>query len=144
MDKFAILQHIPFDEYEGSQYNETKDIHFEGFNKYKKTGGTPLQCVNTYYHNDFDWAMDEHGMEKFVAILCGMLFEMQHNEVDEDLAYEAAWDILDFETGNYDDLFNDEDLALLKADIKTVKEYLKTQPKLMEDVKEKRKKFQSE
>ena len=144
MDKSDILQHIPFDEYEGSQYNETKDIHFEGFNKYKKTGGTPLQCVNTYYYNDFDFDMDKNGMEKFVAMLCGMLFEMQHNEVDEDQAFGTAWDILDFETGNYDDLFNDEDLALIKADIKTIKEYLKTQPELMEEVKEKRKKAQSE
>ena len=144
MDKFAILQHIPFEEYEGSEYNETKDIHFKGFNGFYRNSHSALQCVNTYYHNHIDFDMNEHGMEKFVAILCGMLFEMQHNEVDEKLASEAAWDILDFETGNYDDLFNDEDLALIKADIKTIKEYLKTQPKLMEEVKEKRKKAQSE
>ena len=144
MDKFAILQHIPFEEYEGSQYNETKDIHFKGFNGFYEEGCSVLQCVNGYYYYDFDYDMNKNGMEKFVAMLCGMLFEMQHNEVDEDQAFGTAWDILDFETGNYDDLFNDEDLALIKAYIKTIKEYLKTQPKLMEEVKEKRKKAQSE
>ena len=144
MDKFAILQHIPFYEYEGSEYKDIKELNFEGFNGFYRNGCSVLQCVNGYYHHHIDCDMNEHGMEKFAAILCGMLFEMQHNEVDEKLAFEAAWDILDFETGNYDDLFNDEDLALIKADIKTIKEYLKTQPELMEEVKEKRKKAQSE
>ena len=119
MDKFAILQHVPFYEYEGSEYKDIKELNFEGFNGFYRNGCSVLQCVNGYYYHHIDYDMDKNGMEKFVAMLCGMLFEMQHNEVDEDL-------------------------ALIKADIKTIKEYLKTQPELMEEVKEKRKKAQSE
>ena len=37
------------------------------------------------------------------------------------------------ETGNYDDLFTETDLKLLKADIKVVKDYLSKHPELLED-----------
>ena len=48
-------------------------------------------------------------------MVMGLLFEIEHGDVDPDLAYTAAWDIRDFETGNYDDLFTLEDLAGIKG-----------------------------
>ena len=62
-------------------------------------------------------------MDKSVGMICGMLFMIEHGEVDEPIAYNAAYDIADFETGEYDDLFTPEDLEMLKQDIQKVKEY---------------------
>ena len=77
--------------------------------------------------------MDENGMDKFVAMLVGMLFMIEHEDVESDQAFGTNWDINDFETGEYDDLFTDEDLDLIKADIKIIKEYLAAHPKLLKD-----------
>jgi len=77
--------------------------------------------------------MDENGMEKFVAMICGMLFMIENGEVDADQAYGTNYDINDFETGEYDDLFTPEDLVLIKADIKIIKDYLNEHPELLEE-----------
>ena len=46
----------------------------------------------------------------------------------------TAWDIRDFETGNYDDLFTKEDLSEIKADVAKAKEYLLQHKELLEDI----------
>lgn len=48
MDKSDILQHIPFDEYEGSEYNDIKNIHFRGFNRFYEDGCSVLYGYHTY------------------------------------------------------------------------------------------------
>lgn len=72
-------------------------------------------------------------MDKFVAMIAGMLFMMEHNDVKPDQAYGTNYDINVFESGEYDDLFTPEDLALLKKDIKKIKDYLSEHPELLEE-----------
>ena len=133
MSKADKLQHIPMFDYPDCGYIDTKEYHFDSMKQYLKGGCTILQCVNGHYYHGIDHVMDENGMEKFVAMICGMLFMMEHNDVEADQAYGTNYDIRDFETGEYDDLFTPEDLELLRADIKIIKDYLAEHPELLED-----------
>lgn len=133
MDKHDKLQRIPTDDYDECGYADTKKMHMNGFNEFLCQGGTILQCVNSQYYHGFDTSMDENGMDKFVAMLAGMLFMIEHNEVEANQAYGTNWDINDFETGEYDDLFTPEDLKLIKADIRIIKDYLSEHPELVEN-----------
>lgn len=92
---------------------------------------------NSYY-------MDMNGIDKFVIMLASMLFLIEHKVTYLDIAYGVKWDILDFETGNYDDLFSPEDLHLIKKDIKKINDYLEEHPELIEGLEEDRRKTQSE
>lgn len=129
-----VLHRIPLEDYDEFDYVDYRDSCMDGFNSYydcKVIPHTVLQSVRGYYHHGFDSAMDDNGMDKFVAMIAGMLFMIAHNEVDPQQAYATAWDIRDFETGNYDDLFRPDDLKLLKSDIKKVKDYLDQHPELL-------------
>ena len=76
-----------------------------------------------YYH--FDMEIEENGMNRVITILFAFLYEMEHSEIDPDLAYAVEWHIQDFEDGDYESLFTKEDLKLLKEDINTIKVFLK-------------------
>lgn len=133
MDKSDVLQRIPMFDYPNCDYTETKKMHYFSFNQFLKSGCTVIEAVNSHYYHGFDTSMDENGMDKFVAMLAGMLFMIEHNDVEADQAFGTNWDINDFETGNYDDLFTDEDLILIKEDIRIIKEYLAEHPELLVD-----------
>lgn len=133
MDKHDKLQRIPIDAYDESSYSEAKELLYEDFNRYLSAGCTVRQSVNGTYYYKFETYMDENGMDKFVAMLSGMLFMIEHNDVEPDQAYGTNYDINDFETGEYDDLFTPEDLELIKADIKIIKDYLARHPELLEE-----------
>lgn len=133
MDKHDKLQRIPMCDYSTCEYEDVKEIYNRCFNEYIEEGCTVLQAVNGYYYHCIDDLMDENGMDKFVAMLAGMLFMIEHNDVETDQAYGTNWDINDFETGEYDDLFTSEDLNLIKADIEKIKNYLSEHPELLED-----------
>ena len=98
-----------------------------------KSGCTVRQSVNGHFYYGFDYSMDQNGMDKFVAMIAGMLFMMEHNDVEPDQAYGTNYDINVFESGEYDDLFTPEDLVLLKKDIKKIKDYLSEHPELLEE-----------
>ena len=133
MDKHDVLQRIPLDNYPDCGYTDVKDLYYRGFKQYIAEGCTVCESVNTLYYYWLDTLMDDNGMEKFVAMLAGMLFMIEHDEVEADQAFGTNWDINDFESGEYDDLFTAEDLRLIKADIKIIKEYLSKHPELLED-----------
>ena len=122
-DEFT-LKKIPMFDYPDCDYTTTKEMHFSSFNQYLAEGCTVRQAVNGHYYHGFDSSMDENGMDKFVAMLAGMLFMIQHNDVEKDQAYGTNLDIQDFETGEYDELFTEEDLRLIREDIATIKAYL--------------------
>lgn len=84
-----------------------------------------------------------NGMNKFVFVISCMLFMMDHDTMDDEIAFEVKWDIMDFETGNYDDMFTPEELVYLKADIRKINAYLAEHPHLIEGVAEARAKAQS-
>ena len=71
----------------------------DGFNENLAGGYNARQCVNGTFYHGWDTVMDENGMEKFIGMIAGMLFEMEQGEVDPELAFGTAWDIRDFETG---------------------------------------------
>lgn len=134
MDNRNKLQRIPPDMYNECGYEETKEMFIDDFNQFiNETNCTAIQAVNSSYYHGFDTLMDENGMDKFIAMIAGMLFMMNHNEVEADQAYGTNYDINDFETGEYDDLFTPEDLELIRADIKIIKDYLSKHPELLED-----------
>lgn len=135
MNKHDVLQKIPLSGYNltGCGYKDTKQFDFKMFNQFYNDGCTVIQSVNGTYYYELDTDMDENGMEKFVAMLAGMLFMIEYGDVDPDQAYGTSYDIKDFETGEYDDLFTPEDLKLIKEDIKTIKEYLSKHPELLKE-----------
>lgn len=133
MGKFDKLQRVPIENEDGYvTYEDIKEVTFRDFNDYLKHGCSVLQCVNGTYYYQMEYEMNQNGMEKLIAMVHGMLFMMEHNDVEPDQAYSTMLDIRDFETGEYDDLFNEEDLRLLKADIKLVKDYVAKHPELLE------------
>lgn len=133
MNKHDILQRIPMCDYPTCGYEDVKEIYNRIFNDYIEADCTVWQAVNGFYYHSIDNLMDENGMDKFVAMLTGMLFMIEHNDVEPDQAFGTNWDINDFESGEYDDLFTTEDLKLIKNDIKIIKEYLSNHPELLEE-----------
>lgn len=129
-DKFNKIQMF---DYPNCDYITTINYHFDDFNQFLKSGCTVWQSVNGHYYYGFDYSMDQNCMDKFVAMIAGMLFMMEHNDVEPDQAYGTNYDINVFESGEYDDLFTPEDLALLKKDIKKIKDYLSEHPELLEE-----------
>lgn len=138
MKKSDVLQRIKLSDYPECDYIGAKDFYFSYFNRFLKQKCTIPQCVNGTYYYHFEEEMNENGMEKLCLMIAGMLFMMEHNEVKPDQAYGTKWDVLDFETGDYDDLFTPEDLKLIKADIKVINAYLATRPELIEGVEKER------
>lgn len=133
MDKHDKLQRIPMYDYPNCGYEDVKELYHRSFNTFLEADCTVQQAVNGHYYYGIDYLMDENGMDKFVAMLIGMLFMIEHDDVEADQAFGTNWDINDFESGEYDDLFTEEDLKLIKADIKTIKDYLSEHPELLKD-----------
>ena len=133
MGKFDKFQKIKMFDYPNCDYTDVKKLHFRSFNQFVADGCTIRQAVNGHYYYKFDHSMNENGMDKFVAMLCGMLFMIEHNDVEPDQAYGTNYDIKDFESGEYDELFTPKDLKLIKEDIKIIKDYLSKHPKLLEE-----------
>ena len=133
MSIFDKLQRVPVeDEYGDITYADIKKTTFRWFNQFFRNGCTILQCVNGTYYYMLEEIMNQNGMEKLIAMVHGMLFMIEHNDVEPDQAYGTMYDIRDFETGEYDDLFSEEDLRQLKADIQIVKDYVAKHPELLE------------
>ena len=132
MNKHDKLQKIKMFDYSNCGYEDTKKMHYRSFNQFLEAGCTVVQSVNGHYYHGFDRMMNENGMDKFVAMLVGMLFMIEHNDVESDQAFGTNWDINDFETGEYDELFTAEDLTIIKADVKKIKGYLIEHPELLE------------
>lgn len=133
MDKHDKLQKIAMFDYPECGYADVKALYFNSFNQFLEADCTVRQAVNGHYYHGIDYLMDENGMDKFVAMLAGMLFMIEHDDVESDQAFGTNWDINDFESGEYDDLFTAEDLKLIKADIKIIKDYLSEHPELLKD-----------
>ena len=132
MDKSHVLQKIPYDQ--EFTYMETKECYREELNR-KKQETSVAGAVN-WLMEDYDQSMNANGMEKFVIMLASMLFMIENDIVDSDTAYGTKWDILDFETGDYDHLFTTEDLTCIKEDVKIINRYLGEHPHFLDDVEE--------
>lgn len=112
------LQRIPL----SFPYVEHKDFIIDRF----KAFFVDESCVPSvrYCLAEFvDDEMEANGMEKAVNVISAALFILKNNETDVVLFYEAYCDILDLDTGKYDDLFAKDDLSLLKADIAILKDF---------------------
>lgn len=134
MNKHDKLQRIPPDDYSECGYADDKEMFINDFNCFiNEVNCSVLQAVNSAYYHSFDTIMNENGMDKFIGMLAGMLFMIENDDVEADQAYGTNCDISDFETGKYDDLFTPEDLKLIKADIKIIKNYLSKHPELLKD-----------
>ena len=133
MSIFDKLQRVSIqNEYGDITYADVKKNIVRYFNEFLEDGCTILQCVNGTYYYMLEHHMNQNGMRKLIAMVLGMLFMMEHNDVEPDQAYGTMYDIRDFETGEYDDLFSEEDLRQLKADIQIVKDYVAKHPELLE------------
>ena len=81
-------------------------------------------------------AEGDNGMDTLVFLISSMLFMMERNEIAEEIAYDAKWDIMDFETGACDDLLTPEDLILIRADIRKINDYFALHPELIQGIEE--------
>ena len=125
------LQRVPTE----SDYNDVKKCILDDMHCYYKSHPASIAVASTYYY-DYEFDMNKNGMEKLIVVVVGLIFQIEHNDVDPEIAYGAAYDIRDFDTGEYDDLFTAEDLKLLKADIEKCREYLKKHPEITDDLSE--------
>ena len=133
MDKLYELEKIPVDMYDELNYTDNKEMFFETFDKYLNGpfDCTPIQAVNSAYYHDFDELMYENGMDKFIAMISGMLYMIKHNNVDDAIAYVMNFDIETFKMGKYNEFFTQNDLKLVNDDIKIIKDYLAQYPELL-------------
>ncbi len=118
------LKRIPIDPTIG--YEGYRDGLWDWCDRHYTDYATPIQRVNNEFEDTEYECIHESGMEKFITLLAGLLYEINHNDIDPDLVHEVAWDMADFETGEYDDLFTEKDLADLKKDVAFVKDYIWT------------------
>lgn len=134
-----MLKHIEASCYDEEKYEAQKAYFTNDYNRICRENDpeTPDKTVKgtlmTFYPEDFD----EEGMDKFIMLVSGMLWAIEHGGIfDEDpvdLAYNTWLALKDFSTGNYDDLFTPEDLVLVKQDIKTLYDYFDEHPLLKGD-----------
>lgn len=132
-DYFEHLQFIPYNYNDEETYQIVKGSFFDCLerDKARYKSWSVRNCVNRWL-NENDYHMNKNGMIKATYIIASMLFQLKYDEVDEQLAYEAHCDVADLETGRYDHLFHEEDLPLIKADMKTIRDYLNKHPHLCE------------
>lgn len=123
MSNHYKLKKIKMFDYPNCDYLESKEMDFRSYNQFLSDGCTIKQCVKGHYYHGIDIYIDENGMDKFAAMISGMLFMIEHNYIDEEQAVNTYLDIKDFETGEYDELFTTEDLKLILADIKIIKDF---------------------
>jgi len=137
MSQYDVLQWIPImvdddPEYEQwTNYELIRDCVWMGFEEEERRGENPCGSVCSEFWNGQDGRMDENGMEKLTCMIAGALFQIERGQVDPDLAHGVLWDIRDFETGNYDDLFTAKELEQIREDIRKVKESLEQHPELL-------------
>ena len=130
--KYDKLQKIPFENYDGDSYEDTVKCHTGSMQNIYKLNTEifkSVRCVLGLYEEE----MFECGMEKLALMLAAMLFEIEKGEITTQLAKLTLKDIEDFETGEYDNLFNAEDLVCVKRDINIIKEYLNEHPEVLEE-----------
>ena len=135
-----MLKHIEASCYDEDKYDAQKAFYTDKYDRVcarNREPETPDKTVKgtlmTFYPEDFD----EEGMDKFIMLVSGMLWAIEHGGIadddPEDLAYNTWLALKDFSTGNYDDLFTPEDLVLVKQDIKTLYDYFDEHPLLKGD-----------
>lgn len=95
------------------------------------------KCVRGAIALHFSEDFDEETMDKFIMLVSGMLWAIEHGGIEDDdpesLAYNAWSALEDFSTGNYDDLFTQEDFVLIKQDAKRLYDYFEEHPALKGD-----------
>ena len=135
-----MLKHIEASCYNEDKYEAQKAFYVISYDRVcyeNEEPETPDKTVRgtlmTFYPEDFD----EEGMDKFIMLVSGMLWAIEHGGIadddPEDLAYNVWLALKDFSTGNYDDLFTPEDLILVKQDVKTLYDYFDKHPLLKGD-----------
>ena len=146
-----MLKRIPLDDYiddDEITYRSCVECYMDDYrkiyegrlNKDPITGThrhTPDICVRNRIDYDLNLAFDEFGMDRLVMLIAGMLFCIENGGIPEDdpadLEYTAWYDLQDFCTGNYDDLFKPGDIADIKQDVKTILDYYDAHPALKGD-----------
>lgn len=130
MDKyFEHLQRIPLP----FPYLEHKEALLQYFDECIDDVDSCSEAINHVIFNMVDDEMNENGMAKAVNNIVSVLYLINHNVLDDVICYEAHFDIMDIETGNYNDMFTPKDLELLKNDIKIVNDFFIKHPELIEE-----------
>ena len=134
MDEYEVFQHIPFST-DSSEYNWLKEDFFKQTDRIisNEKGRTPIIGVNGALATFYDDMIEENGMDRVVIMVIAFIYVMEHDDVNSDLAYAVNWHIEDFENGDYESLFEKEDLRLLKEDIARIKEYLKKHTEMIKE-----------
>lgn len=123
MVEYEVFEKIPFSlsyDWLKEDFREHTDAIISN-----EEGRTPVIGVNGALSMFYDDMIDENGMDRLVVIVIAFIYEMEHNDIDPDLAFAVNWHIEDFEKGDYESLFEQKDLELLKEDITRVKKFLK-------------------
>lgn len=132
-----MLNHIEASCYDEDKYGAQKSFYFRHYDEMHELRDKADECIRCsvafYFPEDFD----EEGMDKFIILVSGMLWAIEHGGVEDDdpkdLAYNVWLALEDFSTGSYDDLFTPEDLVLVKQDVKTLYDYFDEHPLLKGD-----------
>ena len=146
-----MLKHIPLHDYiddDEITYRICIECYQEYYrkfynNRYNKDPITGIHshppdiCVRNWIDYYLDLMFDEFGMQRLVMLIAGMLFCIENGGIPDDdpadLAYTTWYDLQDFCTGNYDDLFRPNDLADIEQDVKFLLDYYDEHPALKGD-----------
>jgi len=111
--------------YAEDTYTSIKETDYSFINELRKyyPEATARQAVNENF-NDLEDDMVQYGMEKFCHLLIGAIYMAEHGESDEDVFYSLSIDLADIDTGEYDYLFSEDDLKIIKNDIEYIRPFL--------------------
>lgn len=112
-------------------YADGKKVMFDAFDEFIEICG----CVDAIEHvifEVFDDEMNQNGMEKAVNNIVSVLYLKKHNAMSIPICYDAYCDIQDLKTGEYNDLFEPEDLFLLQKDMEEVERFILEHPEVLE------------
>ena len=126
--EYTYLQMIP---YYGDMYDDYKSLReyysdelFEDYKSSIEGSSDEDKFINFINFEIEDSSLFGHyDMEQAIAIIGFMLFAMKNDFIFKNLIDEAYWTIDALKTGNFDELFTDEDLVYLKQDIAAIEEW---------------------
>ena len=135
--KLEKLRHIPFNTSKNEPiYTFLKEVSMEEMEEYKELlhHASAITCILTcIFNSGDDIIMDENGLEKMLMMIFGAIFMIQNDDVDSKWLYETLYDIHCFETGDYESLVIQEDLALMREDMELIKSYANADSKLWDE-----------
>lgn len=122
------LNKIPMDDYCNYSISKSDMLYYlEECLDFDEELDITEQCaiiVESYFYHMADVTEKEYGMDWLVEVMFACLFCIKHNAMYPELINRMKEFIIDIDTGDYDYLFNEEDIDEFKADYNFIKDHI--------------------